>query len=77
MGSSETAPARDGRPPSPVRNARKALGLRLIDVAGEADIAVGYMSMIENGYVPAEPLRRRIAAVLGTKPAKLWPGVAG
>ncbi len=71
MGSSET----NGRPPSPVRDARRALGLRLADVAAEAEIAISYLSMVENGYVPNPAVRARIASALGAPAGELWPGV--
>lgn len=64
------------RPQSAVRIARKAKFPRLIDAAAAIGISVGYLSMIENGYVPQAKLREKIAEVFEATVATLWPGVA-
>lgn len=66
----------DDRPLSKVRARRQEQGLRLVDLAAAADIAVGYLSMIENGYLPKPKIRERVAAALGCETGDLWPEVA-
>jgi transcriptional regulator with XRE-family HTH domain len=61
---------------SPVKEARTALGLRLIDVADQAGMSVSLISMIEHGYVPAKPRREQLSEVLGQAPEVLWPEVS-
>lgn len=67
----------DERPLSKVRARRQEQGLRLVDLAEQADIAVGYLSMIENGYLPKQRVRERIAEALDCTVDELWPEVAG
>lgn len=69
------AAASGTRADSPVREARKKKYDRLVDAAEAIGISVGYLSMIENGYVPNEQLRGRIADTLEVPPSQLWPGV--
>ena len=59
--------------PSPVKEARTALGLRLIDVAEQAGMSVSHISMIEHGYTPAKASREKLAKALGVEPTQLWP----
>jgi transcriptional regulator with XRE-family HTH domain len=66
MAISETADHR-------VKAARTARGERLVDVAGRADIAVSYLSMIEHGLMPPPDTRARIAAALEQPETELWP----
>lgn len=63
-------------PRSPVREARQALDLRLIDVADIAGMSVSHISMIEHGYTPAKASREKLARALKKKPEALWPEVA-
>jgi transcriptional regulator with XRE-family HTH domain len=58
---------------SPVRDARKALDLRLVDVAEKAGIATSLISMIEHGYVPSAKTREKLAKALNCEPDTLWP----
>lgn len=75
MESSETSPSRAGRPPSPVRDARKALKLRQVDVAEAIGVATSYVCMIESGYVPKLEIRVALAQVLRRTPQQLWSEV--
>lgn len=59
--------------PSAVREARKALDLRLIDVAETAGMSVSHISMIEHGYTPARASREKLSKALGVEPGQLWP----
>ena len=59
--------------PSPVKEARKELGLRLIDVADKARMSVSHISMIEHGYTPAKASREKLARALDGEPADFWP----
>lgn len=69
MGVSET------RPLTPAKQARKALDLRLCDVAERAGCSIGLVSMVESGYIPPAATRGRIAKALGQGTEKLWPEV--
>lgn len=61
MSVSETQP----RTESPLKQARKALGLRLVDVAAKAHCSVSLVSMMESGYVPALDKCERVAVAVG------------
>jgi transcriptional regulator with XRE-family HTH domain len=63
------------RPPSRVRDARKAAELRQADLGKRAGIATSYVCMIERGYIPKLEIRLAIAQVLKTKATVLWPEV--
>ena len=65
----------DRYPDSPIRIARNRAGLLLVDAAAKANLSPGYLSMIENGYLPQRKIRERIAAALGSTTAELWPGL--
>lgn len=60
------------RPVSKVRQARLDAGLLLVEAAAKAELSIGYLSMIENGYLPKAKVRQRVAKALGTKPGRLW-----
>lgn len=64
------------RPVSKVRARRHEKGLLLVELAKAAKVAVGYLSMIENGYLPKREIRKRLAAALDTTVEELWPEVA-
>ena len=66
----------EDRPVSKVRAARQQQGLRLVDLAEKANVAVGYLSMIENGYRPKLKVRERVAKALGSTVDELWPEAA-
>jgi transcriptional regulator with XRE-family HTH domain len=61
------------RPSTPVREARLRQKRQLIDVAAQAGISPGYLSMIESGYHPPARTRNAIANVLNRLEASLWP----
>jgi hypothetical protein len=58
-----------------LRERRLALGLRQIDVAGQAGISASYLNLIEHNRRPAgEALLDRLAAALGLDRSALAPG---
>ena len=68
MATSETA----RRPDSPLKQARKDLGLRQADVADEAGCAISYVSMVENGLIPTPHLAEGIARAVGASAGSFW-----
>lgn len=65
----------EDRPVSKIREKRQAQDLRLVDLSEKASVAVGYLSMIENGYLPKPRVRERIAAALECTVDELWPEI--
>jgi transcriptional regulator with XRE-family HTH domain len=65
--------ANGDRPASRVREARQAKDLLLTEAAQRCEVSIGYLSMIENGYIPKSDIRKRIAKALGCKVSALWP----
>lgn len=63
----------NGRPPHPLKDARKRLGLRQKDVATEAGCSVPLVSMIESGYIPPMPLQESIAVAVQASVGSFWP----
>jgi transcriptional regulator with XRE-family HTH domain len=63
----------NARDTNPVRLAREAAGLLLIDLARLSGKSPGLISQIEGGYVPKLPTMLAIAGALDTTPLVLWP----
>lgn len=59
--------------PSPLREAREALGLRLVDVSDISGKSTGLISMVENGYVPSKATRKALAKAVNKEPVDFWP----
>lgn len=60
-----------------LKQARKALNLRLVDVAAKAGCAVSLVSMAEHGYRPGPRSQSAIAAAVGASSGSFWPATGG
>jgi len=69
MATSETKPR---RPDSPLKQARKELGMRQADAAKHAGCSVSLVSMTESGYVPTPDIQLAIAAGRGASSGSFW-----
>lgn len=56
-----------------LKQARKALNLRLVDVAAKAGCAVSLVSMAEHGYRPGPNAQNAIAAAVNASSGSFWP----
>lgn len=70
MATSET-PKRK-RPDSPLKQARKDLGMRQADVAKRAGCSVSLISMTESGYEPTLDVQSAIAGAVGASSGSFW-----
>lgn len=59
-----------------VREARKAIGLTLIEVGREIGVVPGTLSQVERGVDPTLTTARKIAAFFGKTVEELWPELA-
>lgn len=56
-----------------LKTVRKQLGLRLVDVAERAGVAVSLVSMAEHGYRPGPKSQKAIAHAVGASTGSFWP----
>ena len=62
------------RDTNPVKLAREAKGMLLIELAERIGRCAAFVSNVEGGFVPSQLARRKqIADVLDTTPEQLWP----
>jgi ribosome-binding protein aMBF1 (putative translation factor) len=58
---------------SRIEAARREAGLRQQDLADQVQVSRALIGFVEGGYLPAGPIRARLADVLGVHERELWP----
>lgn len=58
---------------SRIEAARRKAGLRQQDLADQVRVSRALIGFVEGGYVPAGPIRTRLADVLAVDEHELWP----